>query len=1105
MEFTGERFIPDIGNTELEVEHIQRYQSIVKLVQGKVVLDAACGEGYGSNILADQAQFVYGVDIDPESIVNAQKKYDQANLKFFTKSVAELPLENSSVDIVISFETIEHLDEETQHQFLKEIKRVLKPDGIVIMSTPDKYWYTDVPNHHNPYHMKEFYKAEFEDFLRHYFKELHLFYQDMEIVSFIGEGEVDSYHNLTLQDDGTAIEKGKYMIAIASDMNTNHFNISSIIFNPGASYQIVKERIMSLQDEVEERNQHIAKLDQHIEVLGNEIEASRTEISRLAVQEQRIYGIYNKKQELFQQINQLENEKQQLSQQLSETQALLNERQNELQQYREKEQHWQQSVRNMEGHIEQLLQQERILNGILNSKFWKLATAYYRTRDACIPPKSRRRIVAKLVKATIKNPGKMIRKINVNNIRNLKYYWKVDPAGGLEQRIDSFIEKNREIPIDQGLDIIKVDIDAEHPKELLIFPVYEQPLVSIVIPVYNQWEYTYSCLISILKHTPTNIHYEVIIADDCSTDETVNIHNYVQNVLVVRDGENRGFLLNCNNAAEKATGEYVFFLNNDTNVQENWLSSLLEIMEQHDDVGMVGSKLVYPDGRLQEAGGIIWNDASGWNYGRLEDPRKPEYNYVKEVDYISGAAILVRMELWKRLGGFDQRYVPAYFEDSDLAFGIRSLGYKVMLQPRSIVVHFEGISHGTDTGTGIKSYQVKNREKFIDKWQQELSQQYANGEHVFLARDRSQHKKTLLIVDHYVPHFDKDAGSKTIYQYIQYFANAGYNIKFIGDNFYQHEPYTTALQQLGVEVLYGEKYQNNIDLWIEQNGQYITHVFLNRPHISIKYIDTIRKYSNAKIIYYGHDLHYLREQREYELSGNKELLAQAERWKKTEVELFTKSDMVYYPSQVEIDKIHETLPEIQAKAIPAYIYDVTKAVVERKASETSGLLFVGGFGHKPNVDGVMWFMAEVFPHILQANKDIKFHIVGSNPPDSILELASESVIVHGFVSDEQLTALYAQCRIDVVPLRYGAGVKGKVVEALYNSIPIVTTTVGSEGLQEISDYLLEADEPEMMAKQIVDLYVDEIKLQQLSDRSLPYIDKYFSANTVKRIIADDFN
>ena len=206
--------------------------------------------------------------------------------------------------------------------------------------------------------------------------------------------------------------------------------------------------------------------------------------------------------------------------------------------------------------------------------------------------------------------------------------------------------------------------------------------------------------------------YEVIIANDCSTDLTTQLGDVAKGINIINNKDNLRFLLNCNNAAKYAKGEYLLFLNNDTQVQQDWLQPLVDLMEKDATTGMVGSKLIYADGYLQEAGGILWDDASAWNYGNRQNPNDSEFNFVHETDYISGAAIMIRTKLWKEIGGFDERFVPAYCEDSDLAFEVRKHGYKVVYQPKSVVVHFEGISNGTDVTTGQKKYQVENQKKF---------------------------------------------------------------------------------------------------------------------------------------------------------------------------------------------------------------------------------------------------------------------------------------------------------------------------------------------------------------------------------------------------------
>ena len=366
--------------------------------------------------------------------------------------------------------------------------------------------------------------------------------------------------------------------------------------------------------------------------------------------------------------------------------------------------------------------------------------------------------------------------------------------------------------------------------EQLTIPAFLQPQVSIIIPVYNHFDYTYDCINSIIRNTK-EIEYEIILADDNSTDQTKRAGYFFQNAVIVRNKENLGFLLNCNNAAKYAKGEYIHFLNNDTMAQEGWLVPLIYLLDHHEDIGLAGSKLLCADGTLQEAGGIIWNDATGWNFGLGQDPEMPEYNYIKEVDYISGASIMIRKSLWQEIGGFDERYAPAYFEDSDLAFEVRKHGFKVVYQPMSKIVHFEGISNGVDENSGIKSYQAINRSKFIEKWKNLMqTEHFNNGENVFQARDRSAHKKTILVVDHYVPFFDQDAGSRAVFGYLNMFLDMGFNVKFIGDNYFKHEPYTTVLEQLGIEVLYGPKYSTeNWKDWVLENQKYLDYVMLSPP------------------------------------------------------------------------------------------------------------------------------------------------------------------------------------------------------------------------------------------------------------------------------------
>lgn len=648
--------------------------------------------------------------------------------------------------------------------------------------------------------------------------------------------------------------------------------------------------------------------------------------------------------------------------------------------------------------------------------------------------------------------------------------------------------------------------DLYREKGKINFPYAENPKVSIIIPVYNQVHYTYACLVSILENTG-EFDYEIIIADDVSTDATKEIDKFVTGLVIARNESNQGFLKNCNNAAKKARGEYIFFLNNDTTVQKDWLPPLIRLLESDKSIGMVGSKLIYPDGRLQEAGGIIWSDGSGWNYGRCDDPNKPEYNYVRDVDYISGAAIMLSRKLWEDIGGFDERYAPAYCEDSDLAFEVRKCGLRVVYQPLSVVTHFEGVSNGTDVnGTGLKRYQVENNKKLQEKWSEEFKNQYDNVgvPNAFRARERSRGKKVILFVDHYVPTFDKDAGSKTTFQYIKMFIERGYVVKFLPDNFAKSEPYTSILEQMGVEVLYGNEMRTNIFEWIENNQANIDIAYLNRPHIATKYIDFIKEKTDIKVIYYGHDLHFLRERREYELTGDVERKNASAYWKSMELDLMRKASISYYPSNVEVDYIHTFDKKINAKAITAYVFEKF-GNIDYNPDIREGVLFVGGFSHPPNADALKYLLDNMWDEIYAQIK-APFYIVGSNATDEIKSFHNEAkgIIFKGFVSEEELKELYEKVRLVVVPLRYGAGVKGKVIEALYYNDPVITTSVGAEGIDNSYNQMLVADEPGDFVEKCVNLYNDKEALKAMSKAADDYVRNKHSIEAVWEIIREDF-
>lgn len=498
---------------------------------------------------------------------------------------------------------------------------------------------------------------------------------------------------------------------------------------------------------------------------------------------------------------------------------------------------------------------------------------------------------------------------------------------------------------------------------IIKIPLFKNPLVSIIIPVYNKFDYTNKCIKSILKEN-NHIPYEIIIADDLSTDSTKYIQNYFSNIYVNKNEKDHGFVMNCNKAANLSRGKYILFLNNNAKVKNGWLKNLVELIETNEKIGMVGSKFIYPNGTLQEAGGIIWRDGSGCNYGRGKNPDLAEYNYVKEVDYISGSSIIIRKTVWEEIGGFDKRYNPKYYEDTDFAFEVRKHGYKVMYQPKSVVVLSEGISNGKELSAGLKKYKIRNQKKFKKKWKKILNQQ-CTPENLFDARDRSLNKKRILVIDQSVPKFDNNAGNRCTYMYLKIFQNIGLVITFIGDDFKKHNPYTSVLEQKGIEVLYGDKYELNKKKWLRNNLRNFDFVFLQRPNISIKYIKLIKKNFSGKIFYFAHDLHHIRLFREYKINGNKNILKESKFYKKIEFEIFSKVDVGYVVGSYEQKLIKKKFKDKPIHNIPIYIYEKMLSNDEKDFSSTKGLIFVGGFLHAPNKDAILWFSKEIYPHVLK--------------------------------------------------------------------------------------------------------------------------------------------
>jgi GT2 family glycosyltransferase len=628
----------------------------------------------------------------------------------------------------------------------------------------------------------------------------------------------------------------------------------------------------------------------------------------------------------------------------------------------------------------------------------------------------------------------------------------------------------------------------------LQFPQESSPRASIIIPVHNQLDFTLRCLQSLLQSGDES-RYEVIVVDDASSDRTAGIVPGIAGLRYLRLPENVGFIGACNAGTKMARGQFLVFLNNDTYVQPGWLDALLATFSSHPDTGLAGSKLVYPDGRLQEAGGVVFSDGSACNYGRFADPGEPRFNFVRETDYCSGAAIALSREIFEELHGFDNYYAPAYYEDTDLAMRVRELGLVVRYQPASVVVHCEGVSNGTDTSRGMKSFQKPNREKFLARWREELASGHAppllatDPEAAILARARAN----ILVVDATTPMPDRDSGSLRLVRLLRLLCEESCHVAFFNALLRDDGGYSRALEQLGVET-WSQPWIATAPAWLREHGRRFDAVIVSRHYVLEPLLPLLREYApQARIVFDTVDLHFLREEREAIQVGR----AVSMRTRTTELGLVGSADQTWVVSPQECSLLGELVPKARVSML-SNIHDPVPGTPGRE--HRRDLVFVGGFRHSPNLDAARWLLQDIFPRVLHRRPDVRLHLVGAEPPADIRACADgQSVVVHGHLPG--LDALLDESRVALAPLRYGAGIKGKVNHALARGLPVVATSCAVEGMHLVhGESVLVADDPAAFADAIVRLYDDPCLWQELRDGGLEITRRHFSEDAARAAV-----
>ena len=628
------------------------------------------------------------------------------------------------------------------------------------------------------------------------------------------------------------------------------------------------------------------------------------------------------------------------------------------------------------------------------------------------------------------------------------------------------------------------ETDGQTPRAL---PACTLPRASIVIPVYNQLAYTLTCLRALAAHPPQS-PCEIVVVDDGCNDTTSTVLPQIAGLRYLRRENNGGFIAACNDGAAIARGEFVVFLNNDTIPQPGWLDALLATFDANPDAGLVGAQLLFRDGRLQEAGGFLTRDGAAESYGRFDAADDPRYGYLRDADYVSGAALAIPRALFAQVGGFDRRYAPAYYEDTDLAFAVRDAGKRVLYQPAARVVHDEGTTAGTDIASGVKAYQARNRERFAAHRRQALVQQPVPGtlpSPAVLHRGQRQ----ILVIDALTPRPDHDSGSLRLVNLMRLLREDGHHVVFLPANREHAGACTEALQQLGIETWYAP-YAKGAPAWLRTHGARFDDVLLCRHYVASEFLPLLRRHApRARILFDSVDLHYLREQRAAELTGDATLRRSAQRTRSLELDVIARADVTLVVSEVERELLARDAPQAKV-AVLSNLHQLSGP--GQPFAQRHDLVFVGGFRHPPNVDAVHWFVKEVFAQVREQLPNVRFHCIGSDLTTGISALARHAgVVVHGHVPD--ITPYMDGCRVAIAPLRYGAGVKGKVNLSMAHGQPVVATSCAVEGMHLRDGFdVLVADSADDFAAQVVRVYRDAVLWQQLATRGLDNVARHFS-------------
>jgi GT2 family glycosyltransferase/glycosyltransferase involved in cell wall biosynthesis len=621
---------------------------------------------------------------------------------------------------------------------------------------------------------------------------------------------------------------------------------------------------------------------------------------------------------------------------------------------------------------------------------------------------------------------------------------------------------------------------------ILDLPQAENPEISVLLVLFNRAELTLACLRALAENHSERM--EIIIVDNNSRDETTLLLDRLRGVRIIRNAENRNFLLAVNQAAKEARGDYVLLLNNDAQVLPGTLHCALKTIRSAPDIGAVGARLILLDGTLQEAGSIIWRDGSCLGYGRGDNPFAPMYMFRRNVDYCSGAFLLTPRRIWEELGGFDERFKPAYYDETDYCTRLWERQLRVVYEPNAVLLHYEfASSRSVSDATDLHR---EHQRVFVARHQNLLSTQLESDVNSILpARMKDRGSRRVLVIDDRVPHTWLGSGFPRARAILITLLKQDcfvtvYPLSEFNEDW--SSVYTDMPPEIEFMMGYGLPL---LEPFLRIRQSYYDTIVVSRPH-NMKILKPLFEahpgwFEEADIIYDAEAIYATRDVTFGQMTGTPLTAEEADRLLQGEIDLASAADCVLAVSGPD----GETFLKHGIETVRIVGFSIPAAPTPRSFSGRNGFLFVGAIHEEasPNGDSMIWFLEEILPKIhAELGSDIPFTIAGVNKSERVKQLATSSVKIVGHVRD--LTEIYDAARVFVAPTRYAAGIPHKVHEAAARGLPIVATPLLASQLGwEDGNPFLVGNDSDSFARKCIELHRNSALWEKLRNAGIERI------------------